>query len=54
MFLKNSWYAAGWSQDFAADKPHPMTIVGEQIVFWRDSAGDLHCQAACAAFTWAD
>jgi phenylpropionate dioxygenase-like ring-hydroxylating dioxygenase large terminal subunit len=45
VFLKNSWYAAGWAQDFPADTPHPMTIIGEHVVFWRGAGGTLHVQA---------
>jgi phenylpropionate dioxygenase-like ring-hydroxylating dioxygenase large terminal subunit len=45
MFLKNSWHAAGWTQDFPTGKPHAMTIIAEHIVNWRDSLGALHCQA---------
>jgi phenylpropionate dioxygenase-like ring-hydroxylating dioxygenase large terminal subunit len=45
MFLKNSWYAAGWRHEFPAEQIVPMTIIGEHIALWRDSAGLLHAQA---------
>jgi phenylpropionate dioxygenase-like ring-hydroxylating dioxygenase large terminal subunit len=45
MFLKNSWYAAGWRHEFSADKVTPMTITGDHIVLWRDTTGRLHAQA---------
>lgn len=39
-FVKNAWYVAGWSHDFG-DELKPLTIVGENIVFFRASDGQL-------------
>lgn len=41
MFLKNSWYAAGWQQDFPADSLRAVTIIGEPLVFYRLTDGSL-------------
>ena len=41
MFLRNCWYMAGWRSDFPADKPRARTIVGEALVFYRRSNGDV-------------
>ena len=38
MFIKNTWYVAGKSQDIT-DKPLGRKICGERIVFYRDSEG---------------
>jgi phenylpropionate dioxygenase-like ring-hydroxylating dioxygenase large terminal subunit len=35
MFLRNCWYAAGWSRDFVPGKLYPLTIVNEPIVVYR-------------------
>ncbi len=40
MFLRNSWYVAGWSKDFKR-KLQPETILGENIVFFRQQDGQL-------------
>jgi len=45
VFLKNSWYAAGWAQDFPADGVKAMTIIGENLVFHRGLDGRLLCKA---------
>jgi phenylpropionate dioxygenase-like ring-hydroxylating dioxygenase large terminal subunit len=37
MFVRNCWYAAGWSKDFAADVLTPVTILNEPIVIYRKS-----------------
>lgn len=34
-YVRNTWYVAGWAQDFAADKPVGITILGEPVVIWR-------------------
>lgn len=39
-FLKNTWYAAGWAHDLK-DQPAAKTILGEPIVFYRDSVGTI-------------
>ena len=35
MFLRNCWYAAGWSRDFEPRKLYPLTILNEPIVLYR-------------------
>ena len=32
-------------QDLKKDRPHGITILGQQLVFWADSAGDWHAFA---------
>ena len=39
-FVKNAWYVAGWSTDFD-DALTPITIVGEHLVMFRTSDGDV-------------
>ena len=39
-FVKNAWYVAGWSRDFDAAL-RALTIVGETLVFFRASDGEL-------------
>jgi len=39
MFIKNAWYVAGWSEDFGQSLT-PLTLLGEQVVIYRDSAGN--------------
>jgi len=34
-YVRNTWYVAGWAQDFAIEKPVGMTLLGEPIVIWR-------------------
>jgi phenylpropionate dioxygenase-like ring-hydroxylating dioxygenase large terminal subunit len=34
-YVRNTWYVAGWAQDFAPSKPLGITILGEPIVIWR-------------------
>lgn len=40
MFLKNTWYAAGWSEDIT-DAPYGITICNEKIVILRKEDGAL-------------
>jgi phenylpropionate dioxygenase-like ring-hydroxylating dioxygenase large terminal subunit len=40
MFLRNCWYAAGWSRDFAVDALTAVTILNEPIVIYRKGSGD--------------
>ena len=35
MFLRNCWYAAGWSRDFEPGKLYPLTILNEPVVVYR-------------------
>ena len=37
-FIQNSWYVAGWSKEFSRELTK-MTILGENIVFYRTEAG---------------
>jgi len=39
MFLRNCWYAAGWSRDFAPEALTAVTILGEPIVIYRKTDG---------------
>ena len=39
-FVRNSWYVAGWSRDFA-EALTPLEIVGLRIVVFRDTSGKL-------------
>ena len=39
MFLRNCWYAAGWSRDFASAVLTPATILNEPIVIYRQTNG---------------
>jgi vanillate O-demethylase monooxygenase subunit len=37
-YLRNAWYAAAWEEDIT-DKPIGRTMLGQPLVFYRDSAG---------------
>jgi len=39
-FVRNSWYVAGWSHEFA-DGLFPLEITGQRIVMFRGSSGKL-------------
>jgi phenylpropionate dioxygenase-like ring-hydroxylating dioxygenase large terminal subunit len=39
MFLRNCWYAAGWSKDFAVEQLYAVTILNEPIVIYRKEDG---------------
>jgi phenylpropionate dioxygenase-like ring-hydroxylating dioxygenase large terminal subunit len=41
MFVRNCWYMAGWSSDFARDQLRSVTILNENIVLYRKSNGAL-------------
>ena len=41
MFLRNCWYAAGWSRDFAPEAISGLTILDEPIVVYRKSDGEV-------------
>jgi phenylpropionate dioxygenase-like ring-hydroxylating dioxygenase large terminal subunit len=41
MFVRNCWYMAGWSRDFACDDLKPVTMLNEAIVLYRKSDGGL-------------
>ncbi len=40
-YLRNTWYAAAWSEDVAAGTMFARTIAEEPLVFFRDEAGRL-------------
>jgi len=40
MFLRNAWYVAAWSHEIG-ERLHPMKLLGENIVFWRKSDGEV-------------
>jgi phenylpropionate dioxygenase-like ring-hydroxylating dioxygenase large terminal subunit len=40
MFLRNCWYAAGWSRDFAPEALTAVTILNEPVVIYRTSDGN--------------
>ncbi len=41
MFLRNTWYAAAWANELKPGELLARTICGDQLVFWRDSAGKV-------------
>lgn len=42
MFLKNSWYQAGWSEEVTRDRPLVRTLLDQPVLFWRDDQDVLH------------
>jgi vanillate O-demethylase monooxygenase subunit len=40
-YARNLWYVAAWSHDVALDKPVGVRILGEPVVLWRHSAGEV-------------
>jgi vanillate O-demethylase monooxygenase subunit len=45
MFAQNVWYVACDKEDIVADKPLALKIAGENIVFYRDSKGQIVAMA---------
>ena len=41
MYVRNSWYMAGWARDFVADTPQAITLLDEPLVIYRQSDGRL-------------
>ncbi len=41
MFVRNCWYAAGWSRDFAQDRIAGVMMLNEPIVIYRKSDGSV-------------
>jgi vanillate O-demethylase monooxygenase subunit len=39
VYLRNAWYCAGWAKDLG-EKPLGRTMLGEYVVFYRDSRGE--------------
>jgi phenylpropionate dioxygenase-like ring-hydroxylating dioxygenase large terminal subunit len=42
MFI-NFWYPLARAQDLVADKPMKVTVLGQNLVVFRDSKGEAHC-----------
>ncbi len=38
-FLKNTWYVGAWANELSSDKPFARTILGEQVLFYRNAEG---------------
>jgi vanillate O-demethylase monooxygenase subunit len=36
-YVRNTWYVAGWAQDFTTERPVGATVLGEPIVIWRNA-----------------
>ena len=50
MFIKNTWYVAGWSKEVPQDGFLARTILGLPLALWRDQAGKVVAfEAATAA-----
>ncbi len=43
--IRNQWYVVLRSNEAKPDKPIGVTRMGEKLVFWRDKAGGVICQA---------
>jgi vanillate O-demethylase monooxygenase subunit len=41
MFVRNAWYVAAWSAEVVAGQPFARQVLGERLVFFRDSRGAL-------------
>jgi vanillate O-demethylase monooxygenase subunit len=41
MFIKNTWYVAGWSKEVPQDGFLARTILGLPLALWRDQAGKV-------------
>jgi phenylpropionate dioxygenase-like ring-hydroxylating dioxygenase large terminal subunit len=39
-YVRNCWYAAGWSRDFAAQALAPVTMLNEAVVIYRQESGE--------------
>jgi nitrite reductase/ring-hydroxylating ferredoxin subunit len=40
-----AWWTIGWSGDVKGNRVLPLRILERDMVLWRDSGGELHCQA---------
>lgn len=40
-YVRNAWYVASWSQEVEPNTLHPVTILQQPIVIWRDGNGNL-------------
>ena len=43
MWVRNAWYVAGWSEEFAAGTLHARTVIGEPLVLYRRADGAMVC-----------
>jgi vanillate O-demethylase monooxygenase subunit len=34
-YVRNTWYVAGWAQDFTSERPLGISLLGEPVVIWR-------------------
>jgi len=34
-YVRNTWYVAGWAQDFIVERPAGLSLLGEPVVIWR-------------------
>lgn len=41
IYLRNTWYAAAWSEDIVPDRPFARTLLAEPIVFFRKADGTV-------------
>jgi phenylpropionate dioxygenase-like ring-hydroxylating dioxygenase large terminal subunit len=41
MFIKNTWYVAGWSKEVPQDGFLARTILGLPLALWRDQSGKV-------------
>ena len=40
-YIRNSWYVAGLSAEFAVDELHGQAIAGRPVLFWRSRDGAI-------------
>jgi vanillate O-demethylase monooxygenase subunit len=40
-YIRNTWYVAGWAQDFTPERPVGLTLLGTPVVIWRNADGVL-------------
>jgi len=45
-YVRNAWYVAGWHDD-VADRPYPVSILGERIVLWRSEGRLVALEDRC-------
>jgi phenylpropionate dioxygenase-like ring-hydroxylating dioxygenase large terminal subunit len=53
VFLKNTWYVLGWSEEFRTSGPHGRLIAGEPIVLYRGADGILAALEDRCPHRWA-
>lgn len=52
MFVRNSWYVAGWSREINNEKPVGRTILNEPIVLFRTRQGNVAALSGRCAHRW--